>query len=122
LLGGVDVVVLYFTTRIAGLAMGAWTTLPPAPMIAFLLMVKLSYFTAFTAVGGQTIGKMALRLRVVREDGTSVDGALAVKRTLAGALSVLTLGLGYIPAFFDGERRTLHDRVARTRVVALPSS
>jgi uncharacterized RDD family membrane protein YckC len=122
LLGGVDIVVMYFTTRVAGLAFDAWMTLPPAPMIAFLLMLKLSYFAAFTAVGGQTIGKMALRLRVVGEDRTPIDGALAVKRTLAGAVSALTLGLGYIPALFDGERRTLHDRVARTRVVALPSS
>ena len=122
LLGGVDVVVLYFTTRIAGLTLGEWTTLPPAPMMAFLLMLKLSYFAAFTAVGGQTIGKMALRLRVVAADRTPVDGALAVRRTLAGALSALTLGLGYIPAFFDEERRTLHDRLARTRVVALPPS
>ena len=122
LLGGVDVVVLYFTTRIAGLTMGEWTTLAPAPMMAFLLMLKLSYFAAFTAVGGQTIGKMALRLRVVAADRTPVDGALAVTRTLAGAVSALTLGLGYIPAFFDAERRTLHDRLARTRVVALPPS
>lgn len=120
LLGGVDVVVLYFTTRIAGLAMGEWMTLPPAPMLSFLLMLKLSYFAAFTAVGGQTIGKMALRLRVVAADRSPVDGPMAVKRTCAGVVSALTLGLGYVPAFFDAERRTLHDRLARTRVVALP--
>jgi uncharacterized RDD family membrane protein YckC len=120
LLGGVDVVVIYFTMRIAGLAMGAWTTLPPAPMFAFLLLLKFAYFAAFTAVGGQTIGKMTLRLRVVAADRTPVDGAGAIKRTLAGTVSALTLGLGYLPAFFDGERRTLHDRLARTRVVALP--
>ena len=122
LLGGVDVVVMYFTTRIAGLTMGEWTILPPAPMLSFLLMLKLSYFAAFTAVGGQTIGKMALRLRVVAADRTPLDGATAVRRTLAGAVSALTLGLGYIPAFFDTERRTLHDRLARTCVVALPPS
>jgi uncharacterized RDD family membrane protein YckC len=122
LLGGVDVVVMYLTTRIAGLTMGEWTALPPTPMLSFLLMLKLSYFAAFTAVGGQTIGKMALRLRVVAADRTPVDGPMAVKRTLAGAVSALTLGLGYVPAFFDTERRTLHDRLACTRVVALPPS
>jgi uncharacterized RDD family membrane protein YckC len=122
LLAGVDAVVIYFTTRIAGLAMGDWAALPPAPMVAFLLMLKLSYFAAFTAVGGQTIGKMALGLRVVGADRLPVDGALAVKRTLAGAVSGLLLGLGFVPAFFDSERRTLHDRVARTRVVSSPSA
>lgn len=122
LLGGVDLVVVYFTTRMAGLTMAEWAVLPPGPMLSFLLMLKLSYFAAFTAVGGQTIGKMALRLRVVTADRTPVDSAVAVRRTLAGAVSALTLGLGYVPAFFDTERRTLHDRLARTRVVALPPS
>ena len=122
LLAAVDVVVIYFTTRIAGLTMGDWAALPPVPMVAFLLMLKLSYFAAFTAVGGQTIGKMALGLRVVGADRSPVDGALAIKRTLAGAVSGLLLGLGFVPAFFDGERRTLHDRVARTRVVSSPSA
>ena len=122
LLAGVDAVVIYFTTRIAGLAMADWAALPPAPMVTFLLMLKLSYFAAFTAVGGQTIGKMAFGLRVVGADRLPVDGALAVKRTLAGAVSGLFLGLGFVPAFFDGERRTLHDRVARTRVVSSPSA
>lgn len=122
LLGGVDVVVIYLTTRIAALTMGEWTALPPAPMLSFLVMLKLSYFAAFTAVGGQTIGKMALRLRVVAADRTPVDGPMAVKRACAGAVSALTLGLGYVPAFFDTERRTLHDRLAGTLVVALPPS
>jgi uncharacterized RDD family membrane protein YckC len=122
LLAGVDAVVIYLTTRIAGLSMADWAALPPVPMVAFLLMVKLSYFAAFTAVGGQTIGKMALGLRVVGADRLPIDGALAVKRTLAGAVSGVLLGLGFVPAFFDSERRTLHDRVARTRVVSSPSA
>ena len=122
LLGAVDLLVLYFTLRIAALSMADWRLLPAVPMLTFLGMVKLAYFSAFTAVGGQTIGKMAARIRVVTDDGRPPDAALAIRRTLAGAVSVLTLGLAFLPALFTADGRALHDRVARTRVVTLPSA
>ena len=123
LLGVVDVAVIYLTLRIADLPMGAWTSLPPLPLLAFLLLVKWSYFCAFTALGGQTIGKMAFRLRVVAaaaDDGRLETGRVA-RRVVVGSLSAALFGLGFVPAFFDPERRAFHDRVARTRVIALRS-
>jgi uncharacterized RDD family membrane protein YckC len=122
LLAAVDVAVVYFTLRMTGLTMADLSMLPAAPVIAFLLLVTLSYFCAFTAVGGQTIGKMAMRIRVVTADDEHVDGALAVKRTLAGVASAATFGLGFLPALVGSDRRALHDRLTRTRVVALPSA
>ena len=121
LLSAIDLSVIYFTLRIAELPMAEGGVLPPLPLVAFLLFVKLSYFCVFTAVGGQTIGKMAARIRVVTMEDASVDGACAVKRTLAGAVSAAVLGLGYLPALIGAERRALHDRVTRTHVIALPS-
>jgi uncharacterized RDD family membrane protein YckC len=122
LLGAIDLAVVYFTLRMTGLSMDGLSRLPPVPLVAFLLLVKIAYFAAFTAVGGQTIGKMAMRLRVVTADNETVDGALAVKRTLAGVASAVTLGAGFLPALFGSERRALHDRLTHTRVVALPSA
>jgi uncharacterized RDD family membrane protein YckC len=122
LLSAIDLAVIYFTLRMAGLPMTEWTTLPAVPLVGFLLLVKLSYFCAFTAVGGQTIGKMAARIRVVTTNDASVDGPLAVKRALAGAVSAALFGLGYLPALIGSERRALHDRVTRTRVIALTSA
>lgn len=122
LLCAIDLAVVYFTLRIAGLPMSEWTALPPVPLLAFLLILQLAYFCAFTALGGQTIGKMAMRIRVVNADNGPIDAALALRRTLVGNVSAALLGLGFLPAFFDPDRRTLHDRVARTRVIALPSA
>jgi uncharacterized RDD family membrane protein YckC len=113
---------LYLTLRMAGLSMGEWRALPVAPLLTFLLFLKLAYFCAFTAVGGQTIGKMALSLRVVTDTDEPVDGGIAVKRTMAAVLSSFLLGLGFVPAAFDAERRAFHDRVANTRVVVLRSA
>ena len=121
LLSAIDLLVIYFVLRMAGLPMSEWTVLPPAPLAAFLLLIKLSYFCAFTAVGGQTIGKMAARIRVVTTEDASVDGARAVKRAFAGAASAAALGLGFLPALVGSERRAFHDHVTHTRVIALPS-
>jgi uncharacterized RDD family membrane protein YckC len=115
-----DLVIAYFTLRMAGLTAAEWRLLPMLPMSLFLLGVKVAYFSAFTAIGGQTIGKMALRIRVVSEEDRSVGPALAIGRTLAAAVSAVSLGAGFVPALFDGGR-ALHDRVARTRVVPVDS-
>jgi uncharacterized RDD family membrane protein YckC len=120
LLFAIDLSVMYFTLRMVGLPMADWRALPLAPLAAFLLLVKLSYFWAFTAVGGQTIGKMATRIRVVTMERAPVDGACALTRALAGAVSASVLGLGYLPALAGPERLALHDYVTHTRVIVLP--
>ena len=118
----IDLGVLYFTLRMAGLSMADWRALPVAPLLTFLVILKLAYFCAFTAVGGQTIGKMATKIRVVTDADEAVDGARAIQRTIAAAVSALAFGLGFVPALIGSDRRALHDRVAHTRVVALRSA
>jgi uncharacterized RDD family membrane protein YckC len=114
----IDAAVVYFTLRMAALPPSEWRLLPAVPLLAFLGLVKFAYFFAFTAVGGQTIGKMALGIRVVTDTNTPVDSACALRRTLAG-IAALVFGLGFIPALLGVERRAFHDRVAHTRVIAL---
>jgi uncharacterized RDD family membrane protein YckC len=120
ILFGIDLIVLYSTLRMAGLTMGDWALLPPVPMIGFLVLLKLSYFGAFTAACGQTIGKMAAHIRVVADDAP-LDPARAIRRTMMSSVSLLAMGAGFIPAILDPDHRALHDRMARTRVVELPS-
>jgi uncharacterized RDD family membrane protein YckC len=117
----IDFIVLYSTLRMAGLTMGDWALLPPVPMIGFLLLLKVSYFGAFTAACGQTIGKMAAHIRVVADDAP-LDPARAIRRTILSGVSLLPLGAGFLPALLDPDHRALHDRVAGTRVVELPSA
>ena len=122
ILFGVDAAVIYLTLRMASLTMSDWTMLPPMPLLAFLGMVKVAYFTAFTTMGGQTIGKMAVGIRVIGDQAPRVDPARAIRRTLAGVVSLVPLGLGLLPVLLTVDRRALHDRVARTRVVDLPQA
>src|SRR5690606_7074946 len=79
---GIAAIVIYFTLRMAGLPASGVTLLPPVPLASFLLMLKLAYFSAFTMVGGQTIGKMAVGIRVVGDDGSALEPTRAIRRTL----------------------------------------
>jgi uncharacterized RDD family membrane protein YckC len=122
ILFGIDIIVFYSTLRMAALTTDEWRVLPILPFLAFLLLLKVGYFSAFTALGGQTIGKMAAGIRVVADDHLRMDPSRAIRRTLTGVVSLASLGLGLIPALVSPDRRALHDRVAHTHVVELPSA
>jgi uncharacterized RDD family membrane protein YckC len=113
----IDATVVYLTLRIAEVPPAEWRALPLLPVLAFLGLVTVAYHTVFTAYGGQTIGKMATGIRVVGETGPVVDLARAVGRTMLAGASVLLLGLPLVPWLVGRDGRTLHDRLAHTRVV-----
>ncbi|HEX8253308.1 MAG TPA: RDD family protein [Thermoanaerobaculia bacterium] len=66
---------------------------------------------------GQTLGKMALRVRVVRPDGTPITTGQAWGRAGIKMLFGCIWFVDYLVALFTDERTTLHDMVAGTRVV-----
>jgi uncharacterized RDD family membrane protein YckC len=66
---------------------------------------------------GATLGKMAVGIKVIRTDGSGVGWGTSIGRYFMKIVSGLILGIGYIMAGFDDEKRALHDRVCDTRVV-----
>lgn len=84
---------------------------------AIYLCMGAVYTTFFLGRFGATPGKMACGLKVVAPAGGSIGYPRALRRQLAEYLSGLILLIGYIMAAFDGEKRALHDRICRTRVV-----
>lgn len=68
---------------------------------------------------GATLGKMACKVRVVTEEGAKISYARATGRYFAKFLSAMVCMIGYIMAFFDDERRALHDRICNTRVITI---
>jgi uncharacterized RDD family membrane protein YckC len=117
ILAVVNVLVVYFTMQICGLSVLELPLLPKAPLLAFLVIQNGGYLVAFTA-GGQTLGKMALGIRVVSADADEpLSVGRAALRTLMWAVLVLPAGLGFLTAAFRSDRRGFHDRFAGTRVV-----
>ncbi len=119
LLAGLDAAILFLTLRIAGLqnTVADLRVIPLVPFIGFLTLLAFGYVAAFTVAGGQTVGKMLLKLRVIGDDGRPVDAAGGVLRAVGCMLVPATLGLSYVPALFSRDHRALHDRLAGTRVV-----
>lgn len=117
LLAGICAGVLYLTLRLLDLTFDDVRELPAVPMAAFLVLLVVGYLIAFTAAGGQTIGKMAAGIRVVGDDGQPVDVAGASLRVAGNALQIATLGLAWLPALVAPDGRSVADRLARTRVV-----
>ncbi len=117
ILAAVDLAVVYLTVQICGMTLADVADLPRAPLLAFLVLQNGGYLVAFTA-GGQTLGKMALGIRVVTaEDGEPLGVGRAGLRILVWTVLAIPAGLGFLTALWRPDRRGLHDRFAGTRVV-----
>lgn len=85
--------------------------------MAVSIAVPLSYQAILVARTGSTLGMMACGLKVIRPDGSPLSLARSVGRYFAKILSMLTLGVGYLMAAFDEQKRGLHDHICDTRVI-----
>lgn len=95
-----------------------FATLSFMPLLMLLqYAIPAAYDTWFVGKYGATPGKMACKIKVVVADGTPVTYSRALGRHFAKWLSSIIMGIGFIMAAFDDERRTLHDRICETRVV-----
>ena len=86
-------------------------------MTIVLYIISFGYEVFFIGKFGATPGKMACSIKVINADGSKVSYLKALGRVFAYFLSGLILGIGYIMAAFDDEKRALHDRICNTRVI-----
>lgn len=85
------------------------------------IVIYLGYFGYFWSARGQSLGYMALGLRVVRSDGSPIGFGRAVARAVGLAVSFWFLWIpALISAFTVGlgsKKQALHDMVVDTQVV-----
>lgn len=93
------------------------------------LVVTVVYMTLMHSWRGSTIGKMALRTVLVRDDGGRVSPQTAFVRAVTVAGTQFVSGLLLFPIVVDQlwplwsrRRQTLHDIVAKTIVVRAGSA
>ena len=88
---------------------------------AVSLLIFLLYYILLEGAYGQTVGKMAVKIKVVREDGTKIDYTDAVVRTVLRIIDaipfVVPYLLGAIFIWTSDKRQRLGDRSAHTVVV-----
>ncbi len=66
---------------------------------------------------GQSPGKKAMNIRVIKANGTPISDTDAMLRVLGYLLGQFTLYLGYFWALFDAQSQAWQDKLANTYVV-----
>jgi uncharacterized RDD family membrane protein YckC len=85
----------------------------------FGIAIDFAYYGYFEGgPAGQTIGKLALGIRVVRyNDGGPLGWGTALFRNLCRLVSGLACFIGYLWMLWDPEKMTWHDKWSQTVVV-----
>ena len=99
---------------IAGALFGV--TRGAAPFLWFLFAGLYNWYF-WTRQSGQTPGKMAMGIRVIKADGTAISDTDAVIRFIGYYINSFIVMLGWLWAFVDNNRQGLHDKLASTYVV-----
>ncbi len=89
-----------------------------APAYILLIIAQPIYEgLMFSRKNGQTIGKSAMKVRVVRPDGSPMTPGQCWGRAFGKMLLGCAGIFDYLPAIFTKDKTTLHDMVAKTRVI-----
>lgn len=91
-----------------------------AILLTFALGFVPLYHVLMWSWWGQTVGKMAVHIKVTLPDGDRLSLRRSALRLFALGLAILPLFLGVLAALFDSQRRGLHDHLAGTVVVEVP--
>ena len=82
------------------------------------VIIGIIYFVYFwSQQNGQTLGNKAMKIRVVREDGKTLDVATGVVRYIGLIISAIPLFLGLFWILWDPKKQGWHDKIAKTIVV-----
>lgn len=84
-------------------------------LLPFLYFTLLFYFWK-----GQTVGKYLFRLKVLSLYHEHIGLWHCIERSLGYFASALEFGFGYIQAYWNPNRMSLHDKIGETVVVELP--
>ncbi len=84
-----------------------------------LYIFQVLYFILCTWLTGTTLGKKAMNLRVVsaQEGGSLRLLDIVYRETVGRFLCGLSVGIGYMVAGWDGQKRGFHDMLCDTRVI-----
>ena len=100
------------------LAAGFHANLVHTWAMLFTFVIGIAYYVFFTGYCGQTPGKMALRIQVVRDGGGEVGyGRALLRETVGKFLSAALFCVGYLMVAFTRRKQGLHDQLAGTLVV-----
>jgi uncharacterized RDD family membrane protein YckC len=82
------------------------------------ILIAATNLVVLPAFSGQSIGKIATGLRIVRFDGTPASASTIVfRQTFGYLLTLCSFGIGFLISIFSTKGRALQDYVASTVVI-----
>jgi uncharacterized RDD family membrane protein YckC len=92
---------------------------PTVLVISFLVSTLLPgiYYIVAISRWGQTLGALAMSLKVVHPDGSLLSPARAAVRWIGSIVSAIPFLLGYFWMIWDNRKQTWHDKMAGSVVV-----
>jgi len=115
---------LYIIIAIASILIDLFEEISePAGWVAFFIIwfiIPIVYIVAFWTWRGQTPGKIALGIKIIRTDGSSIDLERSVLRYVGYIISAFIFMIGYLWIAFDSRKQGIHDKIADTYVIRLP--
>ena len=120
----VDGIILFIVNYVIGASMAGATSFDfygaqAYPLIGAGFLVFLLYFVVFEGMWGATVGKMVMKIKVVREDGSPCGLGPAVIRNIiriVDALPFLYI-IGLIVMSRSDKKQRLGDKIAKTVVI-----
>ncbi len=110
-------IVGYALAQVMGGATATGFELQGGPAFIFF-GIALAYYIVMEAVTGQTLGKMAMKLKVVKKDGAKIDWQAAIVRNLLRIIDGFLFYLvGAIVVWVSKNKQRLGDMAANTIVV-----
>jgi len=86
--------------------------------ISSFLLFTILYYSIFESSKHQgTLGKIAIKIKVVDKEGNRLSFAHALGRNLSKILSSLIFYVGYLMVLWTKEKQALHDYLANTYVI-----
>lgn len=111
-------IVGYALAQVLGGASATGFSLQGGPAFIFF-GIALAYYIVMEATTGQTLGKMAMKLKVVKKDGGKIDWQAAIIRNLLRIIDGFFFYLvGAIVVWVSKSKQRLGDMAASTIVVS----
>ena len=109
----------WLVDAVVGILVGAAGLVLGVGFITFLVVIGYAViYLWMVATKGQSPGKMAVKIKIVRMDGSSLGfGGVLLREIIGKFVSGLVIYLGYIWILFDDKRQGWHDKIAGTYVV-----
>jgi predicted Zn finger-like uncharacterized protein len=81
------------------------------------MSLQALYFILMWGYRGATLGKMALKIKIVHTGGSDISYGSAFLRYIGTIISGIPLCLGYLWMLWDDKKQTWHDKIASTCVI-----